>query len=161
MSQSDYLKYKRIANQLRIDNQIDVGMTDTKQEPIFTSQNLTNYKQYALNNTIINTKPTLNRITLNSRLRVYDMDKKVSGCPTFIVCKDTQNRNNRVLSTGAYFGSTTANNSTKSSLVNIRTYWDSVPQPANLKNECNCAMGTRNTDSKLCACKTGRFGIVR
>jgi hypothetical protein len=93
--------------------------------------------------------------------KIFNMEKKVTNCPTFIVCKDTQNRNNRVLSTGAYFGSTTANNSTKSSLVNIRTYWDSVPQPANLKNECNCAMGTRNTDSKLCACKTGRFGIVR
>ncbi len=161
MSQSDYLKYKRISNQLRIDNQIDAGMTSTKQEPIFTSQNLMSYKQYALNNTIVNTKQTLNRLTLNSRQRVYDMDKKVSGCPTFIVCKNTQNRNNHVLSTGAYFGSTKANNSTKSSLVNIRTYWDSIPQPANLKNECNCAMGTRNTDSKLCACKTGRFGIVR
>ena len=157
MSQSDYLKSKRISTQLRIDNEKVNGVTN--QPALFTSKDLQNYKQYALTNTIINTKPTLNRLTPKLRQRVYDMDKAVSGCPSFIICKDTQQRNNRVLSSGGYFGATMANNNAKSSLVNIRTYWDNTP--ANLKTECNCAVGNRTTDSYACACSVGRFGIVR
>lgn len=157
MSQSDYLKSKRISTLLRIDNQKVNNVT--KQPAVFTSQDLQDYTQYALTNTIINTKLTLNRLTPKLRQRVYDMDKAVSGCPSFIVCKDTQDRNNRVLSLGGYFGATTANNTVKSSLVNIRTYWDN--SPANLKTECNCAVGNRTEGSYACACSFGRFGIVR
>jgi hypothetical protein len=157
MSQSDYLKSKRISTLLRLDNQKVNNVT--KQAAVFTSQDLQNYTQYALTNTIVNTKPTLNRLTPKLRQRVYDMDKAVSGCPSFIICKDTQQRNNRVLSSGGYFGATTANSATKSSLVNIRTYWDNTP--ANLKTECNCAVGNRNDGSNACACSVGRFGIVR
>lgn len=159
MSQSDYLKSKRISNLLRIDNQIDAGMTATNQQPVFTSHDLQNYKQYALTNTIVNTKPTLNRLTPKLRQRVYDMDKVVSGCPSFIVCKDTEQRNNRVLSSAGYFGATMANNNVKSSLVNIRTYWNSLPE--NLKTECKCAVVNRTADSYPCACAMGRFGTVR
>ena len=162
MSQSDYLKYKRISNQLRIDNQIDSGMTKTNQLPVFTSDNLLSYKQYALNNTIVSTKKTLNKLTLNEKQRVYDMDKIVSGCPTFIACKDTQNRNNRVLSAGVFFDPTKEDYATRSTPVTIRTYWDKeTADPTNLKTECKCALGRRTTDSYACACKTGRFGIVR
>lgn len=161
MSQSDYLKYKRISNQLRIDNQIDAGMTKTNQAPVFTSETLLNYKQYALNNTIVNNKLILSRLLLDGKQRVYDMDKKVNDCPTFIVCKNTQNRANHELSSGVYFDPINDNYETRIAPVTIRTYWDSIPPPANLKNECNCAMGMRNSDSYACACKTGRFGIVR
>lgn len=157
MSQSDYLKSKRISTLLRIDNQKVNNVT--KQPAVFTSQDLQDYTQYALMNTTVNTKPTLNRLTPKLRQRVYDMDKAVSGCPTFIICKDTQQRNNRVLSLGGYFGATTANSTVKSSLVNIRTYWDN--NPANLKTECNCAVGNRTDGSNACACSVGRFGIVR
>ena len=157
MSQSDYLKSKRISNLLRIDNEKVNNVT--KQPAVFTSQDLQNYKQYALTNTIVNTKPTLNRLTPKLRQRVYDMDKAVSGCPSFIVCKDTQDRNNHVWSSAGYFGATMANDTAKSSLVNIRTYWDN--EPANLKTECNCAVGNRAEGSYACACAMGRFGIVR
>jgi|DEB19_MinimDraft_2_1074335.scaffolds.fasta_scaffold00066_16 hypothetical protein len=161
MSQSDYLKYKRISNQLRIDNQKDAGMVVTNQSAVFNSQDLIHYKQYSLANTIVNTKPTLNRLTLNAKQRVYDMDKVVGNCPTFIVCKDTDDRANRVLSDGVWFDPQKEDYATRSSLVNIRTYWDSIPEPANLKNECKCKLGSRNTDSYACACKRGRWGIVR
>jgi hypothetical protein len=162
MSQSDYLKYKRISNQLRIDNQIDSGMTKTNQSPVFTSANLLSYKQYALNNTILNTKKTLNKLTLNEKQRVYDMDKMVSGCPTFVICKDTQDRANRVLSDGVFFDPTKEDYATRKPTVTIRTYWDKEStDPTNLKTDCKCALGRRTTDSYACACKTGRFGIVR
>jgi len=159
MSQSDYLKYKRVSNQLRIDNQIDPGMTATHQLPVFTSQNLLNYKQYALNNTIVNTKQTLNRLTSTTHQRVYNMDKVVGGCPTFIDCNDTDGRANRVLSKGACFDPQKEDYATRIAPVTIRTYWDN--EPANLKTGCKCALGSRNSDSNTCACKTGRFGIVR
>lgn len=161
MSQSDYLKYKRISNELRIDNQIEEGMNRTNQSAVFNSQDLLSYKQYSLTNTIVNTKPTLNRLTFKSRQRVYDMDKVVGNCPTFIVCKNTDDRANRVLSEGVWFDPQKEDYATRSSLVNIRTYWDSIPEPSNLKNECKCTLGSRNTDSYACACKRGRFGIVR
>ena len=157
MSQSDYLKSKRISTQLRIDNEKVNGVTN--QPALFTSQDLQNYKQYALTNTIINTKPTLNRLTPKLRQRVYDMDKVVSNCPSFIVCKDTQDRNNHVWSSAGYFGATMANDTAKSSLVNIRTYWNSLPE--NLKTECKCAVGNRTEGSYACACSMGRFGTVR
>lgn len=157
MSQSDYLKSKRISTQLRIDNQKVSGVTN--QPALFASHDLQDYKQYALTNTIVNAKPTLNRLTPKLRQRVYDMDKVVSNCPSFIVCKDTQQRENHVWSSAGYFGATKANNTTKSSLVNIRTYWDNAP--ANLKTECNCAVGNRTEGSYACACSMGRFGIVR
>lgn len=159
MSQSDYLKYKRISNQLRIDNQIDAGMVVTNQSSVFNFQDLLHYKQYSLTNTIVNTKPTLNKLTLNSRQRIYDMDKVVGNCPTFIVCKDTDDRANRVLSSGVWFDPQKEDYATRSSLVNIRTYWDN--EPANLKTGCKCALGSINTDSNACACKRGRWGIVR
>ena len=76
MSQSDYLKSKRISTLLRIDNQKVNNVT--KQTAVFTSQDLQNYTQYALTNTTVNTKPTLNRLTPKLRQRVYDMDKAVS-----------------------------------------------------------------------------------
>ena len=157
MSQSDYLKSKRISTLLRIDNEKVNGVT--KQPAVFASQDLQNYKQYALTNTIVNNKPTLNRLIPKLRQRVYDMDKAVSGCPSFIVCKDTQDRNNHVWSSAGYFGATMANDTAKSSLVNIRTYWDN--EPANLKTECNCAVGNRAEGSYACACSMGRFGTVR
>ena len=87
------------------------------------------------------------------------MDKMVSGCPIFIACKDTQNRANRVLSAGVFFDPTKDDYATRSTPVTIRTYWDN--DSTNLKTECKCALGRRNTDSYACACKTGRFGIVR
>jgi len=159
MSQSDYLKYKRVSNQLRIDNQIDTGMTATNQPPVFTSHNLLQYKQYTLNNTIMNTKKTLNKLTPSTSQRVYGMDKSVVGCPTFIACKDTQGRNNHVLSQGVFFDPTKEKYETRIDPVTIRTYWDN--EPVNLKTDCKCAMSSRNSDSNACSCKRGRFGIVR
>jgi hypothetical protein len=56
MSQSDYLKYKRVSTQLKIDN------NTSKQPRVFNSQDLLNYKQYSLENTITTNNININRI---------------------------------------------------------------------------------------------------
>ena len=95
MSQSDYLKYKRISTTLRIDG------NDTL--PVFESQQYLNYKQYSLENTINNSSILYNRITPANTIVVFDMDKKTTSCPGFITCRDTQSRPNRVPMSTVYF----------------------------------------------------------
>ena len=89
MSQSDYLKYKRIARELKT-NKLDT---------IFTQKNYISYKEYALENIdMANTKLTYNKLTpVNSQI-IMGMEKKIlePPCPTFIICKDTHLRSNRV-----------------------------------------------------------------
>ena len=141
MSQSDYLKYKRISNQLRIDNQKDAGATN--QSAVFNSQDLLHYKEYSLTNTIVNTKPTLNKLTLNSRQRIYDMDKVVENCPTFIVCGDTSARPNRVAHTGRMCNDVPLNWREKKDLKNAKQLW------------CKCELNRSTTDGNRCACVKG------
>ena len=88
MSQSDYIQLKRNATILR--NQVDL-------ESVLTSHELTQYKQYSLNNTNVNTRPTYNELKLVGKQRVMNMDVAVSGCAQFIVCTNTQLRPNRKL----------------------------------------------------------------
>lgn len=90
MSQSDYLKHKRIANELSIDHSLN-------HLPVLESQNYTSYRSYALKNDIVNTKTILNRITPSNKQIIFDVEKTVSGCPDFIDCSNTHLRPNREL----------------------------------------------------------------
>ncbi len=99
MSQSDYLKYKRVATQLRID----------AQPTVIESQKYVNFKEYTLENTIVNTKPILNRVTPKGRQPILGMDKAVSSCPTFYnttdgLCSRSYNRPNRIPLSTVYVG---------------------------------------------------------
>ena len=51
MSQSDYLKYKRVSRELKTN----------KLSPVFNDQDYVSYKEYALENTISNSKLTYNQ----------------------------------------------------------------------------------------------------
>lgn len=98
MSQSDYIKYKRVSTELRIDN------NKTKMQPVINQSGYNDYKQYTLENTIVNTKTVLNRITPQKAQVVFNMDKVVSGCPAFSNCAGAKySRNNRVKMSSAYF----------------------------------------------------------
>ena len=96
MSQSDYLKYKRVSTQLRID----------AQPTVIESRKYVNFKEYTLENTIVNTKPILNRVTPIGRQPIFGMDKAVSSCPTFNLCSRSYNRTNRVPLSTVYVGPT-------------------------------------------------------
>ena len=146
MSQSDYLKYKRVSTRLRVDNDT------TNQPPVFASATLTQNQQYALSNSITNTKPRYNQLVPSGRQPVFNMEKTVTNCPTFPVCKDTNTRTNRVPMTCRADPSVPTPES-----LDIMTRNEAV----NLKNECKCALHKSHTDANSCSCKLGAFGIVR
>jgi len=91
MSQSDYIQFIRTA---------DVLKNQTKLSPVLTSNEYTDYESYALETTITNTKNSFSRLlppTDPTRRTIFDMEKKVSLCPTFQLCSNTNQRPNRRL----------------------------------------------------------------
>jgi hypothetical protein len=86
MSQSDYLKYKKTATVLK--QQSDLSK-------VLNSQELSEYKMFSLENTIINTIPTKNALVTPGSIRIFNMNKKVTNCPSFQVCTSTNNRVNK------------------------------------------------------------------
>jgi hypothetical protein len=92
MSQSDYIKFKKTATKISIDNR----SINNKEPAVFESGNYTDFKQFNLENTINNTSPTFNYIVPTGHQIVFGMDKVVSSCPGFIDCIDTNVRPNRV-----------------------------------------------------------------
>lgn len=132
MSQSDYIKYKRTSNILK----------DNTLPPILNTSSYTDFKQYSLENTI--TTPTSKifhkRLIPTGKVRVFNMDKSVSQCPSFAICKDTHLRTNRIPLSTVYF-----------TPVNHPTY---VKHPTTEKTACNCKLNSRYTDGNICKCKT-------
>jgi hypothetical protein len=92
MSQSDYIQHKRLSVMVK-----DLA----NQQPVLDSEDYTQFKQYTLENTITTSKPTLNQLTQPNYQKIFGMEKKVSSCPNtqFNVCKNTNQRSNRVLNT--------------------------------------------------------------
>jgi hypothetical protein len=139
MSQSDYLQHKKIATQLKLDNQ--------RFNPVLESEQYTQMKQFQLENTITSTNKNWNRLALANKQQVFSMDLNVSNCTQFILCQNTDQRPHRV--------------------PLIETSQLCRPTPltilernaaSNLKNECSC--GSKNGNYP-CQCSLGRFGIVR
>jgi hypothetical protein len=142
MSQSDYIKYKRVSTQLYLD-------ASRNQLPVFTAQNYLDYEQFQIQNTVKNTLNNYSLLTPSGEQIVFDMEKRVSNCPTFKICTDTNKRPNRVLAKQFY--STSRNlPSTKDLPLN----WRIKKNASNLKNECNCSLNSINTLKYVCRCKT-------
>jgi len=146
MSQSDYLKYKRLSTRLRLDNDAE------KQPQVFASTILTQNQQYAFSNSIVDTSPCYNQLIPSGKQMVFFMEKTVGGCPTFPVCTNTNLRTNRVPMTIRSDPSVPTFEP-----LDIMTRNAAV----NLKNECKCALHKGHTDANSCSCKLGAFGIVR
>lgn len=143
MSQSDYLKHKKIATRLRVDNDTE------KQPPVFDSNNYIQFKQYEIGNTVKNTKTNYNNIEPIGTQRVFGIDRVVTDCSGFILCQNTHLRSNRV------------------PMLDIYSRCRPVPltiternEAANMKNECDCG-ASENNGGNPCKCSLGRFGIVR
>lgn len=101
MSQSDYIQYKKVANELRIN-----GTTDTLYpvDPIFTSKDYTDFKSYALETTVSNTKINYNQLIPSGKKIIFNMEKNTTNCPTFPLCRNTNTRSNRVIIGGSRIG---------------------------------------------------------
>jgi len=87
MSQSDYIKYKKMSTVLS---------NKKHYPPVLNSQDYTNFKQYGIENTIPDTKLIENSLIPSGSTLVFDMLKVVSSCPTVILCSNTNARPWRV-----------------------------------------------------------------
>jgi hypothetical protein len=88
MSQSDYIKYKRIANELN--NQAK------NLSPVIDSGKYVDYKAFTLENTIISNKQSFSKLPPPSSINVFGMQiNNPSSCGRFILCSQTNTRVNR------------------------------------------------------------------
>ena len=88
MSQSDYIRYKRIANELR--NQAE------NLSPVIDSGKYIDYKAFTLENTILNTKLSYTKLQPSSSVNVFGMQiNNPSNCASFTLCRGTNSRVNR------------------------------------------------------------------
>ena len=95
MSQGDYIKFKKTA--LILKNNSTKALNELP--PVLTPELYTAFTTYNLETTVSNTKNTYNRLLPSGKKNFLDIEKNVSNCSTFILCKNTNNRPNRVKNT--------------------------------------------------------------
>jgi len=147
MSQSDYIKYKKVTTVLIVDMSNNLP-------PVLNSQDYSNYKEYVLENTVANNKIVYRRVVPSTVQIVSDMEKNkaqvqnigtsLSNCPSFLLCNNTNKRINR------------------KKLPNV--YFTPIPQPlnwfqrknaVNQKTACKCILDSSKTNTNICSCKLG------
>jgi hypothetical protein len=93
MSQSDYIRYKRVAVELQ--NQ------KKNLPPVIGSGQYINYKAFTLENTIISNKPDFTKLTPTNSVNIFGMQMNTpSNCAKFTLCTGTNSRVNRKPLTG-------------------------------------------------------------
>jgi len=89
MSQSDYIKYKRVSRELSV--------CDELLPPIFEYAQFHSYKGFALENTIANTKYDFYRLLPDTTRTVFGILRpNAMNEPTFLVDYDTNLRGNKI-----------------------------------------------------------------
>lgn len=82
MSQSDYIKYKKTSNELKFLQ---------KYPSVLNSGDYMAFNQYTLENRVVNSKLLSNKITLDGKQIIFNMElKSATDCPTF--CAPLGNR---------------------------------------------------------------------
>ena len=138
MSQSDYIKYRRISVQLQLD-------ASRNQLPVMTSTNYLDYKEYVLENTIKSSSIVYNLLTPNGEQIVFGMEKRPANCPTTYECINTNKRLNRKPLPSVYFTPTPQ-----------PLNWEQKKNAKWQKNGCICALNSVNTLRYICNCKLGK-----
>jgi hypothetical protein len=128
MSQSDYLRRKRIATTLQ---------NDAALYPVLSEQNLLDFKQFSLVNTIPNDKEILNYIVPANKRMIFNIEQTVAECPSFIVCSGTNARPNRIPMTGKLCQILPLN-------------WRKIKENNEVK--CVCVLGRSQTSEFHCKC---------
>ena len=92
MSQSDYIKYKRLSVELKKLSELP---------SVIEARQYTDFKEFSLENTITNNKTQYNKLFPENSINVFGMEKSnASNCAQFALCRDTNSRANRKPSTG-------------------------------------------------------------
>ena len=85
MSQSDYIKQKRLANVISTkDSGVKLNRRDFPQ--VFTSQSYTDYLQKDAIESVSNTLPTYNQLAVSGTTTVFDMPLQLDGCASSGFC---------------------------------------------------------------------------
>jgi hypothetical protein len=93
MAQSDYLQRKKIGTILNPKNQGKLGK-------ILDSDDYTQFKQYSLENTVINTSNVYNQIVHPKASIIFNMEvANPAYCPQYVMDHNTQTRANRQMTT--------------------------------------------------------------
>lgn len=95
MSQSDYIKFKKTA--LILKQNSTTVLNDLPS--VLTPELYTAFTTYNLETTVSNTKNSYNRLLPSGRKIFLDIEKNVSNCSPFILCKNTNTRPNRIQNT--------------------------------------------------------------
>lgn len=95
MSQSDYIKHKRISFELE---------DQRKLPPVMNAQKYTEYKEYSLENSIYSNTINYDKIIPVNTPVVFGIQynsAKIQNCPQFTLCSSTNTRLNRKPLTGS------------------------------------------------------------
>lgn len=88
MSQSDYIKFKKVATELS--NQHEFS-------PVLTSRNYIEYKKFYVGNNVKDTTVYYNSLVKSGKQMVFNMElSNVDNCEDFIMCEKTNERVFRV-----------------------------------------------------------------
>jgi len=146
MSQSDYIKYKKVNTVLQLD-------ASSNFLPVLNSQDYSDYKEFVLENTIANSKTIYRRITPSTTQVVLNMEKNKSlvqnmgtsktNCPSFLMCNNTNTRPYRVNMSDVYFTPTPQPLS-----------WMQTKNSSWKKTGCKCILNSAKTNANICSCKT-------
>jgi hypothetical protein len=123
MSISDYLKYKRVTNEVKNLNEYP---------SVLSASDYTDFKEFEIERKLAyvnNTKGYMSQVNDNGS--IFGMSLKTSGCTAFPLCKQTHTRVNRIPMATIYSDPTP-----------VQTYQKVYPQP---KYTSNCDPATKNT----------------
>jgi hypothetical protein len=142
MSVSDYIKYKRVGTQLR-----DVLPNSKKQAPaVFDDQMYIDFKQYTVENTILDSKLVENSLIPAGSNLVFNVLKNVANCPQFPLCKETDKRTNRVPLSEVYYYQQPAPTYWKQKQTNGQVYHNQRPFGQQFRtNHSGCTCTTKTT----------------
>lgn len=98
MSQGDYIKRKQISYKLIGDGTTSGGIKGNgllEYKSVLDATDYIEFKKYSLEGSIKSSSPTLNDLSIINKTNIFGMLLDVSNCPNFIVCNDTNTRQNR------------------------------------------------------------------
>lgn len=124
MSQSDYIKYKKISYELK---------SLSKFPTTLETGDYTRFLEYSSENANSNPKPSYNMLIQNTNKIIFGMEKNTTNCPsTFTICTNTNSRVNRVLSSPYYLEKLPIRPLTRKQI-------ESQPNSSTSRNNlCNC-----------------------
>jgi hypothetical protein len=96
MSQSDYIQRKKLGNELGRGNQ-------SKLQHVLNAMDYIQYKQYSLENTIVNSSKRYNQLIPTGSKDIFNMEVANSSvCPSFNMCPTTSRVNHSLVDSIAF-----------------------------------------------------------